>query len=164
MPSKAVRQEEDQATQATPPIGGPCDKLIDDHLACVDKVAELSFPRDQRFGIVEAVAVVEPKHARFGERAVNDLDRPLILRQECERTVDVPVHDVVQHRVPLAERSALRVLTAESHPVAFGRQGRKGERFARGPIEVPLAPPPSPAVARCRAATFCADGIPRERV
>ena len=51
----------------------------------------------------------------------------------------MPVDDVVQHGVALAERAALRVLPAQAHAMSLGRQGRKGQRFGRRPIERPLA-------------------------
>ncbi len=65
MPSRPCGKSSDQSAQPTPAVGGPCDELIDDHLACVDEVAKLGLPRDQARGTVEAVAVLEPEHARF---------------------------------------------------------------------------------------------------
>src|ERR671915_899496 len=52
-----------------------------------------------------------------------------------QRNVDATVLEIMQDRVALAKSPARGVLTREPHAHAFGRQGRKGERLGRGPVE-----------------------------
>ena len=62
---KSVWQQEHNAAQAAPFVFGAGDELIDDHLRGVPEIAKLSFPPDQPFGAIEAVAVLEAQHAVF---------------------------------------------------------------------------------------------------
>src|SRR6202166_5369904 len=63
----AVRKKQDDAGEQVPLGFASGDELVDDGLRYVHKVAELGFPKDERFGIVAAVAVFEAEHARFRE-------------------------------------------------------------------------------------------------
>src|ERR1039457_5266062 len=61
----AMGQKQDDAREQAPLGLASGNKLIDDGLRNVHKVAELGFPEDERFGIVAAVAVFEAEHTRF---------------------------------------------------------------------------------------------------
>ena len=105
---EAVRQQQHEAAQPPPLLFGAGDELVDDHLGGVDEVAELRLPQHQPVRAVEAVAVLEAQHAGLGQRAVVDLDRRLVRCDvSCSGMYVLAVLDVVQHRVPLAERAAL---------------------------------------------------------
>ena len=76
---EGVRQEQHDAAEAAPLVFGTGDELVDDHLGRVDEVAELGFPEDEAFGVVERVAVLETQRAGFAERAVDDIDAGLVV-------------------------------------------------------------------------------------
>src|SRR6185436_827274 len=76
---EAVRQQEHQSAQQSPFIFGACDELIDHHLGNVYEVAELRFPKNEAIRAFEAVTVLEADDTHFGEGAIDDFDRPLIL-------------------------------------------------------------------------------------
>jgi hypothetical protein len=54
-----VGQEQHDAGEQVPLGLAGADELVDDGLGNVDEIAELSFPEDERFGVVAAVAVFE---------------------------------------------------------------------------------------------------------
>ena len=85
--------------------------MIEDHLRGIDEVAELRLPHDEAVGAVKAVAVFEAEHPGLGKRAVNYVNRPLVLGDVLERGVGQTGLDIVQDRVALAERAAPAVLT-----------------------------------------------------
>src|SRR5579884_1359559 len=66
----AMRQKQHQAGKQIPLILSGADKLVDNDLAAIGKVAELRLPEDQRFRIIAAIAVFEAENARFGKRRI----------------------------------------------------------------------------------------------
>src|SRR5258706_13507630 len=74
LPFKAVRQQEKDAAEPPPFVLGAGDKLIDDDLGRIPKIAKLRLPKDQSFRVVEAVSIFETQHSRFRERAVVNFD------------------------------------------------------------------------------------------
>src|SRR5882672_7785925 len=64
----AVGEKQDKAGEQVPLGLAGGDELIDNGLRYVHEVAELSFPKHKRLGIVSAVAVFEAEHSRFRER------------------------------------------------------------------------------------------------
>jgi len=120
--------------------------LVDDDLAGVGEVAELSLPGDQCVREIETVAILEAQIARLAEGTVDNLDRRLVLRKELQGADGMPVDDVVQDGVALAECATLRILSGQADAMPLGRQGREGQRLGRRPIErlpaVGHRPPP----------------------
>src|SRR3546814_21022708 len=69
-----MRQQQHEAV-GTQPLGlAGGDELIDHDLRAVGEIAELGFPKHQRFGIGERIAVFETEHAIFGERRIEHLE------------------------------------------------------------------------------------------
>ncbi len=132
---EGVRQKQYDAAQAAPFVFGTADELIDDHLGGVDEVAVLGFPKDEPFGVIERVAVLEAHRAGFAERAVDDVDAGLVVGEVVEDTVFVAVDDVVQHGMPLAERAAFGILAGEADGMPFDGERGKCQRFGGRPIE-----------------------------
>ena len=136
---EAVGQQDDEAAQPVPLVLGAGDELVDDHLGRVDEIAELSLPEHESVRVVQTEAVLEAEHAGLRQRAVEDLDRFLVLGDVHQRPVVLVRHPVVQHGVALAEGPALAVLAAQPYPVARIGGGGEGERFRRGPVDGPLS-------------------------
>ena len=111
----AMRQQQRQAGHAQPLGLTAGEELVDDHLRAVGEVAELRFPQHQRVRVGQRVAVFEAQHAHFGQQRVEDLDLGLIGRDVVQRHIFVLVGLVDQHRVALAERAALAILTGQPH-------------------------------------------------
>ena len=65
LPFKPVRQQHDQAAQASPFVLGAGDELVDDHLGRVGEIAELGFPHHQAIGKHQAVAIFEAQARRL---------------------------------------------------------------------------------------------------
>ena len=66
----SVGKEEGEARGGAPFGFGGRDVLIDLDLRAVGKIPELGFPKDQHFGAIEGVAIVETEDGGLGERAV----------------------------------------------------------------------------------------------
>src|ERR1700680_1407287 len=65
LPLVTVRQQQNNAGGQVPFIFSGGNELIDDDLRTVDEVSELPPPRDQRFRIIAAVAILETQDTRF---------------------------------------------------------------------------------------------------
>src|SRR3546814_5601135 len=73
-----MRQQQHEAV-GTQPLGlAGGDELIDHDLRAVGEIAELGFPKHQRFGIGERIAVFETEHAIFGERRIEHLETAML--------------------------------------------------------------------------------------
>src|SRR5262249_21282135 len=107
----------------------------DDDLRAVGEVAELRLPEHQRMRIGEAVAVFEAEHRRFGERAVDDLERRLTLPHMIDWDVALFGFLVDEHGVALREGAAARILAGEANEGTLGTKRTEGERLARRPID-----------------------------
>jgi hypothetical protein len=139
----AVGQQQDDARSALPLRFAADEELVDDDLGSVGEIAELRFPHDQHLGIVERVAVVETEHGRLGKQRIVDAEAGLLRGIEVvQRRVARARLVVVQHGVPMAERPAFAVLSAQAHGRALEQQRRVGEGLAEGPVD-------RPAVAQC---------------
>src|SRR4029077_4908695 len=106
-----VRQEQRQARGLSPLGETRDDELVDDHLCGVDEVAELRLPQDERLRRLLAVAVLEAEARELRQRAVVELERRLRLGQALDRAHGLARARIVQDHVPLAERTALGVLS-----------------------------------------------------
>ena len=58
---EAVRQEQHEAAGLPPLVLRGDEVLVEDDLRAVDEVAELRFPRDERFSVRDRVPVLEPE-------------------------------------------------------------------------------------------------------
>ena len=125
LPLEAVRQEHHDTGEPVPLVLGAHDKLVDHDLRDVHEVTKLRLPDHEAIGAVEAVAVFESQHAHFRKRAVVDLDRRLVGRQMLERAVGVVGDGVVDHGMPVAERSSLAILTGDPNPQALRGEARQ---------------------------------------
>src|SRR3546814_982583 len=106
------KQQEAVGTQPLGLAGG--DELIDHDLRAVGEIAELGFPKHQRFGIGERIAVFETEHAIFGERRIEHLETAML--DVIERYMFVLVGLIDPHRVALREGAAPRILArSEEH-------------------------------------------------
>src|SRR5207302_487726 len=125
----AMGQKHHNASRQIPFIFTGADELVDDYLRAVRKITELRFPQYQRFRIVAAKAIFKTEAARFGKRGIVDFAESLIRRKVGERKIIVLIQRIDQHRVPLIERAALRVLPGETDGIAFQNDGAKRQRF-----------------------------------
>ena len=63
----AMGEEEDNTASGLPFRFSTDDKLVDDGLSAISKIAELGFPEAEEFGVVEGVAEIESEDSGFGE-------------------------------------------------------------------------------------------------
>src|SRR3546814_9766476 len=78
LPFVPMRQQQHEAV-GTQPLGlAGGDELIDHDLRAVGEIAELGFPKHQRFGIGERIAVFEIEPAIFGERRIEHLETAML--------------------------------------------------------------------------------------
>ena len=61
----SMGQQHHQSRRQIPFIFAGADELIDDHLRAIREITELRFPRDQRFWIIAAIAILETQDTRF---------------------------------------------------------------------------------------------------
>src|SRR6185436_8822515 len=78
----------------------------------------------------------ETQHARLVERAVDHLEARLLGGDVIEWDVLALVGLVDQHRMALREGAATRILAAQPHRRAFGKQRAPGQRLAGRPVDV----------------------------
>ncbi len=130
-----MRQQHHQTREPPPLVLTRGDKLVDDDLPRVGKVAELRLPDHQTVGDVERVTVLEPQHAVFGQRRVVNLERRLLRAEVLKRDMWFPGLDVEERRVPVNEGTAQRVLPAEPYPHPRRHERGVGEHLARCPVE-----------------------------
>src|SRR5215213_4824394 len=95
-----------KAAQAAPLGFGASDELVNDYLRHIYEVAKLCFPQHQAVWRVQAVAVLKPKHPRFGKWAVIDFHRSLALGHVLEWKIAMAVLIIVQNGMALAKRAA----------------------------------------------------------
>ena len=100
-----------------------------------DEVAELRLPEDERFGRRDRVAVLEADARVLRERGVVDLERRSRVVEVLHRRERRPGVHVVQDRVPVRERAALRVLAGDADRDAVGEQRRERERLGLAPVD-----------------------------
>ena len=108
---EAVRQEHHQAAQTPPFIFRAGQKLIDDHLSGIAKVAILRFPNGQGLGVIQTVAVLESEHCDLSKRTVEYLGRRLTGLELLKGHVGMAVLVIMQDGVAMTERAAACVLT-----------------------------------------------------
>src|ERR1051326_3326339 len=126
-----MRQQKNQPAESPPFFFGAGDKLVDDRLGDIAEIAELRLPQHQGVRIVQAIAVLEAQHPRFGKRAVENLHRSLLGREVLERHPTMTILVIMPLRVSLAESASLSILPAQPHSNPLACQAAKGERFCR---------------------------------
>ena len=147
--------EQQREARGLAPLGEPGhEELVDDHLGAVHEVAELRLPQHERVGRLDAVAVLEAHAGLLGERAVVELERGVRVAQVLERAVALARLRVVEHRVALAERAALRVLAGEAHRHAERQQRARSRATPRAPSRS-ARPPRAPRGASRAAGAAC---------
>ena len=95
----------------------------------------MRFPQHERFGRRDGIAVFEAEARILGERRVVDLERSLAVVQMLQRRVRLAGRDVVEHRVPVRERSPLRVLAGQANRDPLDDQRSEGERLGLSPVD-----------------------------
>ena len=112
------------------------DKLVDDALRVVGKVAELRLPHDEGIGRRERVPILEAEDAKLAEGRVGDDKLALVLADVLQRGVGVLALLVVEARMPLRESSTLNILARDANVVALGDQRAEGHGLGRGEVNV----------------------------
>src|SRR5882724_2684032 len=120
---KSVRQQQHESRQPLPLGFRARKKLVNDDLRGVHKVAELRFPKHERFRAIKAVTVFKTERAGFAKQTVVNFDGCLLRREMLQRYEWMSVLLVMQNRVPLAERSPARVLSSKSDANASSGMG-----------------------------------------
>ncbi len=110
----AVRQQQDQAGEQSPLVLARRDELVDDDLRAICEIAKLSFPENQRLGIVAAVAVLVAHDCGFRENGVVDLEFRLIRSNVIQRNVRMLVLDIEEHRMAMIEGATLTILSTQA--------------------------------------------------
>ena len=107
----AMRQQHYQPAHAQPFNFTAGNKLIDDHLRAVGKIAELRFPQGERGRFRERIAVFKTKHGQLRQRGVMHLVARLRGGDMVERRVAFFRGLVDQHRMAMREGAALGILS-----------------------------------------------------
>ena len=110
------------------------DKLVDDGLRAVRKIAELRFPQAKHLRIIERITVIESEHGRFGKQAVVNTKARLFRCEMQKRNVRISRYRVVKNGMPVSKGPAAAVLAGQSHRCSFQKERSKGERFGKTPI------------------------------
>src|SRR5579872_2052616 len=125
LPFETVWKQQHNTAQAPPFVFGADDKLIDNHLGRIAKIAVLRLPRDETVRPVETVSVFETQHACLRERAVADFHLSLPLVEVLQRRESMTVEMIMQNGVPLTECAASRILPGQTHAMSLDRQARQ---------------------------------------
>ena len=147
----AMRKEQGESRRLTPLRATRDDELVDDDLRAVDEVSELRLPQHERVGRRDRVAVLERERRVLGERRVVDLERRGRGRKVLQRRVRLSRRRVVEHRVPVGERAALRVLARDPDRDALLEERSRMRAPPRGPSRFRLRERVSRRRSSCRA-------------
>src|SRR5947209_3891497 len=134
LPLIAMGQQENQPRFLFPFGTSRGNKLVNDDLSGICKVAKLGFPHYQRIWRVNAIAILETKGTSLAQRAIVD-------RKGCMRFRNVPQRNIgfvvciEQYGVTMAKGSTFNVLTGQANRCAIGENGGKGERLRLPPID-----------------------------
>ena len=85
----------------------------------------MRLPDHETFGSLETVAVVEAEHAVLGQRTVDETHRRLLGREMLQGNIFLARAVIMQDRMTMTERAALRVLSADAHGML--PHGQRGE-------------------------------------
>src|SRR6266487_213392 len=136
----SMRKQHDERRILAPLGATGGDKLIDNYLRDVGKIAELRLPQDQCFRSVDTIAVLEAKRAHFAERAVIDRERRARLRKMLQGDITITLILLVQYGVTMTERTALRVLARQTDRRTCGQNRGESQRLGLSPVEATLRP------------------------
>src|SRR4029077_15772233 len=129
-----VRQEQNDPARSLPLCFGGNDKLIDNSLRPVNKIAELRLPQAQHVWIIERVAVIESEDGGFRKETVVNTNAGLFFREMQQRIIRSARFCVVPIGMTLAEGSAPAVLARQSNRNVFQQERPKRQRFGESPI------------------------------
>src|SRR5690606_11824795 len=142
LPLKAVWKQHYEPAALLPFILRCCDVLIDDHLRAIGEVTELSLPADQVRPRFDRIAVFEAEYPGFRQAAAVHVEAGIanVRASELrERRPAFACKRVVHGRVPLRERTASRILTADANRRTFDHERTEGHRFRKAPVHRDLA-------------------------
>src|SRR5882762_1848798 len=123
----AVRKEQGQSREA-PPLGlAGADELIDDDLCPIAEIAELAFPNRQAMRFGRGESVFESHDRFFRQHRVRYGERRLAGGKMLQRDVPESRGLVMQHRMPVEERTAPAVLAGEAYRIPLLNEARIGE-------------------------------------
>src|SRR5215472_13225256 len=109
LPLITVRQQQHQSVEPLPFVVRAGDELVNIWLGRIPEIPVLRLPRDQSIRAIETITVLETEHSGFRKRAVINLNRRFDAREMLQRNIHTPILMIMQYRMPLAERPALRV-------------------------------------------------------
>src|SRR5204862_4713536 len=101
----------------------------------VREAAELRFPQNRRVLRFDGVAVLETETGVLRKRAVVVLERRGRAGKLLNRRVAIAGIDVVQHEMPLAEGTALGILSGQTNGRALAQQRRERQRLRVCPLD-----------------------------
>src|SRR5207253_1197308 len=130
----AVRQKQNDPARSLPLRFGGNDKLIDNSLRPVNKIAELRLPQAQHVWIIERVAVIESEDGGFRKETVVNTNAGLFFREMQQRIIRSARFCIVPIGMTLAEGSAPAVLAGQSNRNVFQQERSKRQRFGKSPI------------------------------
>jgi hypothetical protein len=130
----AVREEQNQSGQEAPLVLPGRDKLVQNNLGAVGKIAELSLPADERLGVIAAVTVLEADRRGLGQRRVVNRETGLSVLESIERDVFFSGLHVEENRVAVVERTATAVLTDQPHRCPLPKERPDGQRLGGAPV------------------------------
>src|SRR3546814_19100871 len=91
--------------------------------SAIGKIAELRLPEHQSLGVGHGIAIFEAQHPIFGEGTVQHF-KPA-MRHGGKRDIFIFGVLIDPDAVPLAERTAARILSSTAHAIAFREQPAK---------------------------------------
>src|SRR6188474_902724 len=110
LPLVAVRQQANEARHAQPFALTRRDKLVENDLRAVGKVAELRFPQGQGTRLCGGIAIFEAEHGFFREARIEHLEARLWITEMVERRVAFLAILIEKHGMPLRESASFGVL------------------------------------------------------
>ena len=134
LPFIAMGQQHHQAGHAQPLGFTRCDKLINNELSAVGKIAELRFPKHQGLWIGQRQTVFEPENRRFRQRAVSADKSFLSVPDVFQWGITLLGFLIDEDRVTLGKCPAGHILAAQPHQKTFRQKRSKGEGFRSRPI------------------------------
>ena len=135
LPFVTVGQQQHQRRGLVPLGKAGDDKLVDDRLGRVDKVAILGFPEHQPLRALDIVAIFKANRGGFTQGAVVNFKGRFRLWNMMQWRVGFPRFGIKEDSMAMAKGATQHIFAGHADRRAFGQDRAKGERFGGGPVD-----------------------------
>ena len=94
-------------------------KLIDDHLGAIGKVAKLSLPDHQTLGQRGGITVLKRERSLLGQEGIVNIELCLLAPYVLQRDIVTAIILVMQYSVPVGKGASTNILSGQPNRIPF---------------------------------------------